>query len=157
MPQKIRLWAVADNQIPKEVDPAPIRSEKRLHDWLENDISMLDEELLVIGREVEAHDRSRIDLLCIDAEGDLVVVELKQGKTPREVAAQALDYASWVKDLTADDIEAIAERYGRIGSLQEAMRERFRSVPSTLEREPPFADRRRSHRPEQRTDRSLSL
>lgn len=132
MPQKIRLWAVADNQIPKEVDPAPIRSEKRLHDWLENDISMLDEELLVIGREVEAHDRSRIDLLCIDAEGDLVVVELKQGKTPREVAAQALDYASWVKDLTADDIEAIAERYGRIGSLQEAMRERFRSVPSAL-------------------------
>lgn len=132
MAQKIRLWAVADNETPKEVEPSPIRLEKRLHDWLENDISMLDEGLLVIGREVEAHDRGRIDLLCIDAEGDLVVVELKQGKTPREVAAQALDYASWAKDLTADDIEAIAEQYARIGSLQEALRERFGSPPSTL-------------------------
>lgn len=132
MPQKIRLWAIADDQPPKGLDDSSIRLEKRLHDWLENDISMLDEKLLVIGREVEAHDRSRIDLLCIDSDGDLVVVELKQGKTPREVAAQALDYASWAKDLTADEIEAIAEQYANIGSLQEALRERFDPPPSTL-------------------------
>ena len=131
MPQKIRLWAVADNQPPKKVDDSPIRLEKRLHDWLENDISMLDDKLLVIGREVEAHDRKRIDLLCIDSDGALVIVELKQGQTPRDVAAQVLDYASWVKDLTPDRIKEIADEYlDSKGPLERAL-EKFDPPPDT--------------------------
>jgi RecB family endonuclease NucS len=39
----------------------------------------------------------RIDLLCINGDGDIVIVELKRDKTPREITAQALDYASWVQ------------------------------------------------------------
>jgi len=31
--------------------------------------------------------------------------------TPREISAQVLDYASWVKFLTADKIQEIAEKY----------------------------------------------
>lgn len=131
MPQKIRLWAVADKTL-EEVPSSNIGVEKRLHDWLENDIEMLDPNLLVIGSEVETSYGGKIDLLCIDSDGDLVVVELKQGKTPREVAAQALDYASWVKELTADEVEGIARRYAKIDSLLEALRERFGSPPSTL-------------------------
>lgn len=132
MPQEIRLWAVEDEKKPKEVLPTKIGLEKRLHDWLEDDISMLDPNLLVIGREVTTKYGGRIDLLCIDSDGDLVAVELKQGATEREVTAQALDYASWVKDLTADEIEGIAERYPKIDSLQEALRARFEPSPSTL-------------------------
>ena len=52
----------------------------------------------MIGREVETDFGGSIDILCIDAEGDLVIVELKRDRTPREVTAQALDYASWVTD-----------------------------------------------------------
>jgi len=43
-----------------------------------------------------------IDLLCIDESGNLIVVELKRDKTPREVTAQTLDYASWVDSLTSE-------------------------------------------------------
>ena len=125
MPQEIRLWAVEDNKTPKKVPPTNVVLEKRLHDWLENDISILDDKLLVIGREVGAHDGKKIDLLCIDSDGTLVVVEVKRRRTPREVTAQALDYASWVKDLKADQVRKVAEEYLK-GPLEDALRKKFR-------------------------------
>lgn len=47
----------------------------------------------------------------IDQQGDLVILELKRDKTPRDVVAQILDYASWVKELTYKEIYAIASEY----------------------------------------------
>jgi hypothetical protein len=52
-----------------------------------------------------------IDLLCLNSVGDLVIVELKREKTPREITAQVLDCASWVKDLSYDNVVNIAESY----------------------------------------------
>src|SRR5204862_505487 len=48
-----------------------------------------------------------IDLLAINAEGNLIVIELKRQRTPREVVAQLLDYASWVQTLSYQRITAI--------------------------------------------------
>ena len=133
MPQEIRLWTVEDNKMPMKVDRNDIGLEKRLHDWLEKDISILDDKLLVIGREVEAHDRQKIDLLCIEPDGALVVVEVKRRRTPREVTAQALDYAAWVKELTADQVKEIAnEHLQSDGPLESAMKEKFKTRPETL-------------------------
>ena len=138
MTQRIRLWKVAKNAVPEEIHNSKIGLEKRLEDWLVRDISMLDQDLLVVGRQVPTAYGGSIDLLCIDREGFLVVVELKQGRTPREVAAQALDYASWVKDLNTDDVEKIAKdakdkKYGTIeNSLRDALVDKFGSVPDDL-------------------------
>ena len=49
-----------------------------------------------------------IDLLCMDHEGDLIVVELKRDLTPREVTAQAIDYASCVAEM---NLETLADLY----------------------------------------------
>ena len=65
-------------------------------------------DLLVIARQVRTASGAEIDLLCMDSSGALVVVELKRDQTPREVTAQALDYASWVKDLQEEEIKKIA-------------------------------------------------
>lgn len=65
----------------------------------------------MVGRQVETDFGGLIDLLCVDAAGDLVVVELKRDKTPREITAQALDYASWVVNLTHERVTSIAEAY----------------------------------------------
>jgi hypothetical protein len=46
----------------------------------------------------------RLDLLAIDAEGDLHVIELKKDRTPREVVAQALEYGFWVQNLSFEGI-----------------------------------------------------
>ena len=127
MPQKIRLWAVSGKKL-EVVQSSQVRLEERLEDWLASDISILDPDLLVIGRQVKTDYRHSIDLLCIDSHGDLVIVELKRGKTQREVAAQVLDYASWAKELNADRIAEIARGYLEV-DLVEALREKFDPPP----------------------------
>ena len=100
--QLVRLWEVSSEKQLLEIPHNEISLEGDLENWLENDVSILDPDLLVIGRQVPTAFGGRIDLLCLDSNGDTVVVEIKKGQTPREVTAQALDYASWVKDLGRD-------------------------------------------------------
>jgi RecB family endonuclease NucS len=111
MPQEVRLWCIGQNDQLLECTQGPLNFEARLEDWLVRDISILSDDLLVIGRQVETAFGGYIDLLCIDRAGDLVIVELKRDKTPREITAQTLDYASWVTDLSRDGISAISLRY----------------------------------------------
>lgn len=88
--------------------------------WLENSPSLLfDNEddgntVLWIGRQVTANvgDVGKFpDLIGIDASGDLVIVELKKGKTPREVIAQILEYASWGSLLSYNDLDDLTRSY----------------------------------------------
>jgi hypothetical protein len=75
----------------------------------------------------------RIDLLGIDAEGDLHLIELKRDRTPREVVAQALDYGSWIKSLDFDRIATIAAEYSGGKRLEELFVDRFgSSMPDAI-------------------------
>ena len=135
MPQNVRMWEVTPQNTLTEITSSEINLEERLEDWLESDISMLDPDLLVIGRQVTTDFGGTIDLLCVDSTGALVVVELKKGQTPRDVTAQALDYASWVKDLSFERIVDIASGYSKIGSsLDKAFPAKFegKPLPDTL-------------------------
>jgi uncharacterized protein YlzI (FlbEa/FlbD family) len=93
--------------------------EKDFENWLENSPSvLLDEDdgstVLWIGRQVNATvgDNDKYpDLIGIDADGDLVIVELKKGKTPRDVIAQILEYASWGATLTYEELNNNAMQY----------------------------------------------
>lgn len=67
----------------------------------------------------------RIDLLAIAPDGSLVLIELKRDRTPREIVAQALDYASWVEQLTAEKVAQIYQRFSNGGSLDAAFAQRF--------------------------------
>ncbi len=134
MPQQVRMWEITPQDSLVEIASPGIDLEKRLESWLESDISMLDPNLLVIGRQVHTDFGGVIDLLCMDSEGGLVVVELKRDQTPRDVTAQALDYASWAKDLPFARINAIAAGYSKLGgSLEDAFASRFdQQLPDTL-------------------------
>ncbi|WP_204138447.1 hypothetical protein [Halomicronema sp. CCY15110] len=111
MPQAIRLWQVNEQDRLQEIKQTSLDLEQRLHAWLEADISIISNDLLVIGSEVRTFYGGFIDLLCINSSGDLVVVELKRGLTPREVVAQTLDYASWVKELSREQVIDYADEY----------------------------------------------
>ena len=50
-------------------------------------------------------------MLGIDETGKITIIELKKDKTPREVIAQVLDYASWIKDLSYTDLKEICDEY----------------------------------------------
>jgi hypothetical protein len=86
---------------------------------------LLSDEWMLIGRQESTGFGGRIDLLAIAPDGALVLIELKRHRTPREVVAQALDYASWVEKLKADDIAEIYGRFAPSCSLAVDFRERF--------------------------------
>ena len=50
---------------------------------------------MLIGQQMRTSVGGIIDFLAIAPDGTLVLVALKREKTPREIVAQALDYASW--------------------------------------------------------------
>jgi hypothetical protein len=131
MAEEVKIWRIDEGIALREIPRSRLDLESRLEGWLEKDISILDPELLVIGRQVQTIG-GPIDLLCLSRSGDLVVVELKRDKTPREVTAQALDYGSWAKDVSAERITEIAAEHLH-GQLDEAFARRFsEEVPETL-------------------------
>ena len=109
MPIEVGLWKMGE--MPQRVEFSAMETEKRLEDVLARDLSILDPDLLLIGRQVPTAYGKFVDLLAIDREGNLVVIELKRDKTPREVVAQVLDYGSWVRDLEDDDIATIFDAF----------------------------------------------
>ncbi|MDQ2841001.1 MAG: endonuclease NucS [Acidobacteriota bacterium] len=102
MSVEIGIWRI--DGTPERVPFTSLQAEKKLEDVLHADLSILDPGLLIVGRQVPTAYGKFIDLLAIDADGDLVVIELKRDRTPREVVAQVLDYGSWVRSLGADSI-----------------------------------------------------
>jgi hypothetical protein len=123
MPIKQAIWKVGDKPI--ALTSSSLETERILETMIENDPSILAEEWLIIGRQVLTAFGGYIDLLAIAPDGSLVVIELKRHKTPREVVAQAIDYASWVETLEADAVSNIFEKYSNGGNLEEAFKERF--------------------------------
>ena len=132
--QQVRLWEITADMKLSEIPARFASLEQCIEDWLADDISVLDTGLLVIGRQVRTNFGGKVDLLCIDAEGSLVVVEIKRGQTPRDVTSQALEYSFWAKDLGFDEIIRIAESYqGVEGDLKTAFRDRFETeLPEQL-------------------------
>lgn len=81
-------------------------------------MAIAQEPLLLIGRQTSAiqEEYGTIfpDLLGLDKDGNLVIIELKKGRTPREVIAQLLEYAAWANDLSDEKIYDIALNYFKI-------------------------------------------
>jgi hypothetical protein len=73
---------------------------------LKSDISVLGDDLMVIAEEFgdweEGH--RRIDLLCLDDEGSLVVVELTRNADGGHMELQALRYAAMVSSMTLEQL-----------------------------------------------------
>ncbi len=125
MGAEIKLWHIADDTL-KPIDSSSLDLESRLEKWLRKDVGLVNDDLLVIGQQVLTAHTGSIDLLALDADGNLVILELKRDKTPRDVVAQTLDYASWVKTLTHEDVDRIAAEFlGNDDALEQAFRERF--------------------------------
>jgi len=135
MSNDVRIWQISkEGNTLERLAPKRLDLESRLHEWIEEDITILADDLLVIGSEVLTAYGKWIDLLGIDPRGALVVVELKANKTPWNVVAQALDYASWVKDLSREEIVRIGDDYfEKEGGLEAAFGDRFgETLPDTL-------------------------
>lgn len=123
MPIKHTIWTVGDKPTPLPV--TRLATEQVLEDMIENDPRILSEQWLLIGRQEHTPTGGRIDLLAIAPDASLVLIELKRDKTPRDIVAQALDYATWVQDLKPDRIAQIYRNFSKGKSLDAAFKERF--------------------------------
>ena len=128
MPIEIGFWNITDNKI-KKVDYTSIDSEERLEDILVKDISILGDNFLIIGRQIMTKYGKYIDLLSINQEGNLTIIELKKNKTPRDVVAQTLDYASWIKDLSYIEVKNLCEEYYSGEKFETIFEEKFGTTP----------------------------
>ena len=104
--------------------------ERELEDAIVEDPSIVAEGLRIIGRQLRTA-TGPLDLLGVDENGALVVIELKRDDVVRRYIAQALDYWSYVKSLSSDDLARFIERSSghrgveRINDFKVWFRERF--------------------------------
>ena len=123
MPIKHAIWKVGDQPVSLTLSALP--SEQLLEDMIVRAPEILSGQWMLIGRQEQTGQGGRIDLLAIAPDASLVLIELKRDRTPREIVAQALDYASWVEALTADRIAQIYQRFSKGGSLNVAFKQHF--------------------------------
>lgn len=126
MPIEFGLWRI-DNDDFCRLSSSKLTDEARLERLLIEDPNLLGRKLLIIGQQVRTASDNRLDLLGIDASGDLHLIELERDRTPRDVVVQALDYASWVCTLTYDDIVEIYDDFDSSKEFEGAFADRFSS------------------------------
>lgn len=122
----LRTWRVEDDELVEVPELRPDELglvEEKLEDWLVSQPDAMQDNLLIIGRQVSTAS-GPLDLLGLTADGKPVVVELKRDRAPREAVAQAIDYASWLATQTPDEIRSVADSY-LDQSLKDAFLERF--------------------------------
>lgn len=97
-----------------------IREREHLQEWIATNADCLDEELLIIQKEIDGFDetKERLDLLGLDREGNLVIIENKLDDSGRDVVWQALKYASYCQTLTKEQIGEIYQSYLEKNSLE---------------------------------------
>ena len=117
------IWTVAS--IPTPLASGILPSEAALESMIVAAPGMLSDAWMLIGQQVWTAHGGRLDLLAIAPDGGLVLIEVKRDRTPRDVVAQALDYASWVETLKPEDITAIYARFAPGHSLADDFRARF--------------------------------
>lgn len=132
--QQIKIWEI-DNDTVKQINKSRLDYENRLEKWLIDDISILSNNLIILGSQVLTPYGKIIDILAINRIGEIVIIELKRDKTYREVVAQVLDYATWVKDLDYDDLNTIFNKHNKseFQDIEDLYSATFNSEPKDID------------------------
>lgn len=109
------MWKIRGKDLLKLEDTTFVKEsllEENLEDWIERNPSVLGEELLIIGRQVNIPDvKDTLDLLALDTKGNAVIIELKRGQLKDPVEMQGLRYASYISRWDYDSFERQAAGY----------------------------------------------
>jgi hypothetical protein len=110
MRPQIRLWSVEEGKLVElsKGSFADGHKEEDLELWVEHNPAMLGRNLVIIGRQVYIPKVGPLDLLAVDEDGHLVVIEFKRQQTTRETIAQILDYASSLRLMTIEEVQALS-------------------------------------------------
>jgi len=111
------MLRISEDEETTALDPTSLSEqgykEENLREWiLDNPRSILGEDILIIGREVQVQNiGDAIDLLGIDRDGNVVVIELKAGSLSGNVDFQALKYAAYTSYWDWDHLSAQFDKF----------------------------------------------
>jgi hypothetical protein len=129
MGTEIKTWQIIDGKL--RAISTNLKNEGRtepydLEPWIASNPEIIGPDIAIIGRQVTSKS-GPADLLGIDKSGNLVIVEIKRDKLPREALTQAIDYVSDVAEWTIERIGEVCLEYrGKI--LEEVVSECFPDV-----------------------------
>src|ERR1043166_6608288 len=87
--------------------------EKTMEQWLaDKPAAVLPEDeqrVLVVSQ--ESPFQNITDVIAVDARGHVIIIEVKRGQTPRDVIAQALEYAADVAEWSYETLNSKATKY----------------------------------------------
>lgn len=129
MTTEIRTWEIMDDKL-TEVTTTLAECGKKERDhlekWVKAEPKILGDDIKIIGEQIRTSS-GPIDYLGIDNKGNLVIIELKRDKLPREVLAQVIDYASDISRWDSDRISEVCVHYtGQ--SLDDFVSENFEDI-----------------------------
>ena len=116
----LKLWEIAIDESGKptvhsvkSVDQT--KTEDQLEEMIVHYPDLLFDDLKIVGRQTETAG-GPLDLLGMDADGRLVIFELKRGTLTREAVSQIIDYGSYLSELEPEELSKhISERSGNSG------------------------------------------
>lgn len=129
MATEIKTWEIVDGKL-HSIDTSMAangrREKEHLEEWIKTNPQILGDQILIIGQQVMTKS-GPLDYLGIDNNGNIVIIELKRDRLPREALAQAIDYASDIANWEVEKISEICTRHtGR--TLEDVFSEGFEDV-----------------------------
>jgi len=129
MATEIKVWQIVNNKL-ELIETTMVETGRKevedLEKWIQSNPLILGQDILIIGEQVSTKSGT-IDFLGIDKSGNLIIIELKRDKLPREVLSQTIDYASDVASWDVDKISEICTKYTGSG-LEEYLSEKFEDI-----------------------------
>ena len=127
MATEIKGWEIAGGRlVPVDSRLANHGRELDLESWLETDPSIIRPGIKIIGRQVMTRS-GPLDLLAIDRTGSVVVIELKRDRLPRDVIAQAMDYAADIATWSLEKLGEVCASYSG-EALEEVLSSEFADI-----------------------------
>jgi len=129
MATEIKTWQIVKGKL-TSIDTKPIKEDVKetydIEEWISSNPSIIGHDIAIIGRQVHTQS-GPLDLLGIDKDGNIIIIELKRDKLPREALAQAVDYASDIANWSIEKIGEICATYND-KNLEEFLVETFQEI-----------------------------
>jgi len=120
MTTKVKIWQIKEKKlcpIKRTLEDEGRKEKEDLEEWIKSYPKILGENLLIIGNQIRTKS-GPLDFLAIDKNGNIVIVELKRGKLPRRVLAQAIDYASDIESWGIEELDELCKPYTKSNLIE---------------------------------------
>ena len=96
-----------------------VSDESEIENFIIKHPDVVEKDLIILGNQVQTNLNKRVDVMGLDKNGNVVIMEIKQKSTDRDVIAQILEYGVWAENLDSDTLKKIAEKHNTLEKYTE--------------------------------------